>query len=232
MSPASGVTPWIAPGKHHEVALPGKAGQRLQIFFEVLQGYDVDFRLVLEKTSGDVISLYGPARRARSLSSAVRVPSDGTLHAVWDNSGSWFRHKQVNYEMEWLDNEPEKAEKRQQVVSPPSTQKTDKSETFSDLLIATGTKEEVAVPVTAGATLGLKFDVCDGRDIDFSVVLDPADESGPFRLYGPARRQTRLRAEVECPKTGTAYVGFDATGAWFRSRTVRYSCDCQRDEVC
>jgi len=217
-------TVWIEPGRSRVVSVPAVKGKLLHIEFDELQDRDVDFRVMQEDESGEVIGLYGPSRRARRVSTAVRATKAGTVHVSWDNSGSWLRHKQIVYELTWLDGdeaEPQRPRAGRTSAPYPVRDEGGTPSSPSELVVAAGTSQEVSVPVTAGATLTLDFDVQGGRDVDFGVMLVPADGSGAFRIYGPMRRATRLHTEVDVPADGAAYIGFDATQCWFRQRVTR-----------
>lgn len=68
-----------------------------------------------------------------------------------------------------------------------------------------------------------------GRDVDFGIMLIPEydgdvgeREISPIRLFGPCRRATSLSANVAVPQAGTIVLGFDNSGMWFSSKTVRF----------
>ena len=43
-----------------------------------------------------------------------------------------------------------------------------------------------------------------------------------MRLFGPCRRATNLSANVTVPTAGTVVLGFDNSGMWISSKTVRF----------
>ena len=71
-----------------------------------------------------------------------------------------------------------------------------------------------------------------GADVDFGIMLDPASGSGAVRLHGPTRRARTVQTAISVPEDGTAYVGFDNSSSWFRSKYVRYKCRCEADDNC
>ena len=66
---------------------------------DVLKGRDVDFGVMLLPDGSDTepIRLFGPCRRATSLSANVLVPQPGTVVLGFDNSGMWFSTKLVRF---------------------------------------------------------------------------------------------------------------------------------------
>ena len=82
-------TAWVEPGTHLQVPVPCKQGKLLRIEFDVLYGIDVDFLVMFEGVDGTVISLYGPTRRARGVTTVLEVPSEGEAYVTFDNINSW-----------------------------------------------------------------------------------------------------------------------------------------------
>lgn len=106
-----------------------------------------------------------------------------------------------------------------------------RSAKMTDLTLVAGATEEVGVEATEGSRLCISLHVLRGGDIDFGVTLVPRDDpERPIRLYGPTRRTAELHTSFVVPKTGTCYLGFDASGGWWRSKQVSYAVECRADE--
>lgn len=104
-----------------------------------------------------------------------------------------------------------------------------------EMLIAAGAQEEVELRVDSPNThMYVSVDVVRGRDIDFGVVLLPDSSSSssggesadvdptPLTLFGPCRRAASISANVLVPSSGIVVLGFDNSGTWFSSKTVRF----------
>jgi len=102
----------------------------------------------------------------------------------------------------------------------------------TEIRVAAGTQEEVVVSVVKGQRLNVAFDVLEGRDIDFGIMLLAEGEETPTSLYGPSRRATKLQTSIPVPATGTVHLGFDTSYTWISSKLVRYSAVCSADELC
>ena len=81
----------VAPGAHEEVELQVDEPTNLYVSVDVLRGRDVDFGIMHLERSGESdpspTRLFGPCRRATSLSANVRVDKPGTVILGFDNSG-------------------------------------------------------------------------------------------------------------------------------------------------
>ena len=81
----------VAPGAHEEVELQVDEPTNLYVSVDVLRGRDVDFGIMHLARSGESdpspTRLFGPCRRATSLSANVRVDKPGTVILGFDNSG-------------------------------------------------------------------------------------------------------------------------------------------------
>ena len=81
----------VAPGAHEEVELQVDEPTTLYVSVDVLRGRDVDFGIMHLARSGESdpspTRLFGPCRRATSLSANVRVDKPGTVILGFDNSG-------------------------------------------------------------------------------------------------------------------------------------------------
>ena len=81
---------------HHQLPV-ASAGRYVQIDFAVLAGNDIGFRVVHESADGTPRVLYGPAHRAVNVEAVLPLETEGTVHIMWDNAGSWVRSKPVSY---------------------------------------------------------------------------------------------------------------------------------------
>ena len=115
-----------------------------------------------------------------------------------------------------------------------------------ELKLAAGAQEEIELMVASPTNMYVSVDVIKGRDVDFGVMLLPdydadaqrfpsaagnaasgsastaPNEVEPIRLFGPCRRATSLSANILVPQAGTVVLGFDNSGMWFSSKTVRF----------
>jgi hypothetical protein len=99
----------IEPGNTRTVERAVRPGDRVVVQLEVEQGrlarYDIDFGIMLlpepdeHGTTDDdgPIRLFGPCRRATSLTASVPVPCSGRAILSFDNSGMWISSKVVRY---------------------------------------------------------------------------------------------------------------------------------------
>jgi len=221
-----------------------KKGRLLHVEFDVIKGLDVDFDVMIEGEDGGAIRLYGPTRRARGLNAVMEIPFDGDAYVTFDNINSWFVHKHVSYTLCFTDSSEAEVESSSRMrfgkalVMKPKSMQDDVDAVVSDaaptteIRVAAGTQEEVVVSVVKGQRLNVAFDVLEGRDIDFGIMLLAEGEETPTSLYGPSRRATKLQTSIPVPATGTVHLGFDTSYTWISSKLVRYSAVCSADELC
>jgi len=236
---------WVGRGTTLDVPVPDcKGGQFLSIDFEICSGTDIDFDVMLETEEGGMRRLYGPARRARRVTTCIEIPADGTCHVMFDNFGSWFTARLVSYSIEVTDTRTHIhststlrygagvfTAKREEAPAEPAAQMGVRGAAMTELGLAAGAMEEVSVKATAGSRLCISFEVVRGGDVDFGVMFEPRDSSErPIRLYGPTRRTAELHTSFVVPATGTCHLGFDASGGWWRSKQVRYAVECRADD--
>ena len=106
----------VGPGDSQEVERHAAASSRVVVSFEVQQGqwvrgYDVDFGVVLIPSpetadDPDPIRLFGPCRRATSLTACMDVPMAGRVVLNFDNSGMWLTSKVVQCRLQ-ITSDPE-----------------------------------------------------------------------------------------------------------------------------
>ena len=94
------------------------------------------------------------------------------------------------------------------------------------------TRPTPRVPRPAPPRLNVSFDVVEGRDIDFGIMLVPDGEEAAIALYGPSRRCTKLQTSIPVPATGAVHLGFDTSYTWISSKLVRYTAFACADEIC
>jgi len=237
---------WIAPGTHLQVAVPMcKQGRLLSIEFDVQYGLDIDFNVMFEGVDGAAIRLYGPSRRARGVSTVLELPADGDAYVTFDNINSWFRSKLVSYSIGFTterDTEVTSTSrlrfgktlevKRGGAEDSPVISDLDAGN-YTDVRVAAGDQEDVALAVVAGGRLNVNFEVLEGRDIDFGITLVPEDNSkGPITIYGPSRRTTKLQTSIPISVSGTVHLGFDTSYTWISTKLIRYAVSASNDEMC
>ena len=86
---------WVAAGARLQILVPCTAGRFLSVQFNVDSGRSCDFDIMLEEAGGSegATRLYGPTRRATSVSTVAPIPLDGTAYVTWDNINSWWLAK-------------------------------------------------------------------------------------------------------------------------------------------
>ena len=86
---------WVAAGARLQVLVPCTAGRFLSVEFSVDGGRSCDFDIMFEEAgaSEGAIRLYGPTRRATSVSTVAPTAQDGTAYVTWDNINSWWLAK-------------------------------------------------------------------------------------------------------------------------------------------
>ena len=86
---------WVAAGARLQILVPCTAGRFLSVQFNVDSGRSCDFDIMLEEAGGSegATRLYGPTRRATSVSTVAPIPQDGTAYVTWDNINSWWLAK-------------------------------------------------------------------------------------------------------------------------------------------
>jgi len=236
---------WIAPGARLQIPVPmAKAGRLLSVEFEVISGLDVDFDIMLEGEDGNAIRLYGPTRRARGVHAVIEIPMNGDVYVTFDNISAWFSHKHVSYTLCFTQSSDAEVMSSSRmrfgkalVQKPKSAADEDEAAIpvegpMNELRVAAGTQEEVTAAVVKGQRLNVSFDVLEGRDIDFGIMLLPEGEETPISIYGPSRRATKLQTSIPVPATGTVHLGFDTSYTWISSKLVRYSVAASADELC
>lgn len=243
---------WISPGTTLQIPIPhqGEAGWLL-IDFEVLDGTDVDFEIGFTDEEDTKERLYGPARRAKQVRAAVPLPRAGIAYATFDNFGSWVTYKRVRYSLQLAHRPPEGHTPRSSLrFAGPNGNRADASgdgapapmpqpedpldggmpqAPVKTLRVAAGAHEDVSVDVPAGARLLVSLEVVAGRDVDFAISMETED--GVVRIFGPARRSTKLLANVAVPHAGRVHMGFDASGAWWGTKSIRYAYQVFNDET-
>jgi len=239
-------TAWIEPGTHLQVPVPCKQGKLLRIEFDVLYGIDVDFLVMFEGVDGTVISLYGPTRRARGVTTVLEVPSEGEAYVTFDNINSWFKHKLISYTITFANSADTEVESSSRMrfgralVSKPkygtdgegNLAEFDAGD-YTDVRVAAGTQEDVELKAFAGSRLNVDWEVLEGRDIDFGITMVPDDDTqGPITIYGPSRRSTKLATSIPINMNGTIHMGFDTSYTWISSKLIRYSACVVHGEVC
>ncbi len=235
---------------HHQLPV-ASSGRYVQIDFAVLAGNDIGFRVVHESADGTPRVLYGPAHRAVNVEAVLPLETEGTVHIMWDNAGSWVRSKLLRYELRLLDAPPGDLAAGQAQTSakllhgvfrsydadakPAPRQDWRDDLEHTTVEFPAGGREDVDVAVAAGQRLNVSFSVVRGGDVDFSIVLVPSegasDDVQPERLYGPTRRVQSLQTSLVVPKAGSVKLAFDASGGWFWSKTVRYAVETVNDEM-
>lgn len=244
---------WVAAGARLQVLVPCTAGRFLSVQFNVDSGRSCDFDIMFEEAgdSQGAIRLYGPTRRATSVSTVVPIPQDGTAYVTWDNINSWWLAKYVSYTVCVSDEQPQDAISysalafgRSHTHALATQQAAPVGEGLppakpQELSVAAGRSEYLALDVTEGHSLELVFQVVQGSDIDFLCVLlplgadgKPDEEAQGTRLYGPTRRTDQLHVKMTMPHSGSARLKFDAASSWLTSKLVRYTVDCRADESC
>ena len=210
---------------------------------------------MFENEEGTAVRLYGPTRRARTVTAVVPLPSAGMAYATFDNFGSWVRYKQVSYSLRLTGERPEprattstlryakgvhqsaEAEEERRRAAAATAEAEPRGPTKS-LAVTPGVQEEVSFSVSAGSRLLVSVEVTSGRDIDFGIMLEcegGADGERAIRLFGPCRRATKILANVTVPEAGVVHLGFDAPSTWGASlwgpRKLNYCCEVLRDET-
>lgn len=239
---------WVNAGTTLDVPVPEcKRGQFLSIDFALRSGASIDFNVMLETADGGAVRLYGPARRVWRVTTCVEIPADGVCHVIFDNFGSWFSSKLLEYSIEVgaTRTHEHSASKLRYGAGVCTADRSDLADAakedaaVADLLkgakttvvdVDAGKMEEVAVECAAGARMHISFSVLSGSDVDFGVMLVPRDGGAPIRLYGPTRRSAELHTSLPVPVAGTCYLGFDASSSWVRSKQIRYAVECRADE--
>lgn len=233
-----GTTEDIAPGKTLRVELDGRAGQCLCLSFNVEGGRDIDY---FTAVVGDGEPLLRPMRRARSLVEETMtepLQADGKVVLTWDNGAAWL-YRRVTYTAEMVSASAAAARSKGREDAP-ATPAGDASggdwhahdDPWTEIYLAAGASNEVSVRVTHGSRLAVEFEVVSGADCDFGIMLAPASGTGGIRLHGPTRRARSMRTGIPVPEDGTAYVGFDNSSSWFRSKYIRYRFRCETDANC
>jgi hypothetical protein len=101
--------------------------------------------------------------------------------------------------------------------------------------------EEIDLTVGGRTPMYVSVEVVRGRDVDFGIMFvadddgdgggdqhpgasgeAAQDEVAPIRLFGPCRRASNLTANLFVPSPGRVVLGFDNSGSWFSSKTLRY----------
>ena len=197
---------------------------------------DIDCSAVLEPNSkkGPFL-LYGPARRVSHVDTTLTVSEPGVPHISIANPSNLFA-KFVTYSVQISQPDSPPPQSTVNDCAPIETQTVrtnqvvDQSHltpgTAEYIVIEAGESKEVPMETVGGSsTLTVSFEVTQGRDVNFGVMLVPTDkEQAPVPLCGPLGRARLLQPTVlEVPAAGTLYVAFDNSASWFTRKVVRYS---------
>ena len=176
----------------------------------MLAGNDIGFRVVHESADGTPRVLYGPAHRAVNVEAVLPLETEGTVHIMWDNAGSWVRSKLLRYELRLLDAPPGDLAAGQAQTSakllhgvfrsydadakPAPRQNWRDDLEHTTVEFPAGGREDVDVAVAAGQRLNVSFSVVRGGDVDFSIVLVPSEGSSEDAARAALRPTRRCRA--------------------------------------
>ena len=213
---------WISPASVLRIPVPVTAGSKfLSLEFTVTSGGSVDFDVMLESEDEESATrLYGPSRRAQSVSTCLPLPHPGVAFVTFDNIGSWLTAVQIKYTLRLSAKVPEQQATVSRlrfgsVIGPSSQAAAAAAEEDDDdeevrqalaaaqlveVTVAAGAMEEVELRVSERTHMYVSVDVAKGRDVDFGIMLvqpgvDGADDPPtPSRLFGPCHRATNLSA--------------------------------------
>jgi len=164
---------WVVAGDKMQVVVPDcTAGRFLSVDFSVADGRTCDFDIMFEAADeGEgAFRLYGPTRRANSVSTVVPLTATGTAYITWDNINAWLYQKLVSYTVCVSDEEPADAISRSTLAGGKSVVRQLKKPgaqlaeelpppEAQQLTVAAGRAELVAKEVSEGHSLELVFEV-------------------------------------------------------------------------